>query len=203
VFLDEPIPDEYEENWEKLKALHPTWGFESWERSEDLELRNRELFDSFTDFPAAYGFRADIARYELLAKFGGCYVDTDVEPLRPFDSLPEDVPFVAWCSEKELDPAVIGSPAHHPAIELLVDDLAEVHKWRKTGKKMTPPGSTGPTYITSRWRRRDDVLRLPPIVFFPYHWSGKPYSPWPRESLAVHRWRSGWKTPRRRIGATP
>jgi mannosyltransferase OCH1-like enzyme len=194
------VPDRFEVYWQAFQALHPGWEFRSWERSGDLDLRNRELFDSFTEFPAAYALRSDVARYEILAAHGGIYVDCDVEPIRSFEPLLGADPFVAWCSDKELDPSVLGSPAHHPAIEKLVEDLADVKAWLASGKPSSPPGTTGPTFITARWRVRADVRRLPPSAFFPYHWSDKEQGhqrpPWPERTLAVHHWNAGWKSDR-------
>jgi len=200
IFLDEPVPERFEGYWRRLHQLHPRWKFRTWGRTEDLLplLKNRALFESLSEGRASYGFRSDIARYELLAAFGGVYVDTDIEPLRRFDPLLEDGrPFIAWCSDKELDPSVIGSPAGHPAIRQLVDELAQVREWCLQGNPMTPPGTTGPTYVTARWRWRDDVRRLPPVTFFPYHWSRMQddHPPWPERSYAIHHWSAGWKDP--------
>jgi len=199
VWLDEPVPEQFEIFWDGFRKLHPDWEFKSWEASDELDwMQNREMFDSFTDYPAAYALRADIARYEILNRHGGVYIDTDMQALKAFDPLlAYDEPFVAWCSEKELDPATIGSPAGHPAMQYLVDQLAGVYKWTRQNKHLpvSPPGVTGPRFITERWRNRDDVRRLPPIFFFPHHWSslrGKG-GPYPAESYAVHHWNAGWK----------
>jgi mannosyltransferase OCH1-like enzyme len=200
IWLDEAIPERFDAYWQRLQELHPGWRFVTWSSKASLGwLQNQELFDSFPDgVKSSYAFRADVARYEILAEYGGCYVDTDVEPLRSFAHLFADPrPFIAWCSIDELDPSIIASPAEHPAIRELVDDLEQVHEWRGQGKATSPPGSTGPRYVTPRWRRREDVRRLPPVTFFPYHWSpsliGERELPWPERSLAVHHWSAGWK----------
>jgi len=198
VWLDEPIPEQYETYWYTLQDMHPDWDFLTWSDSKVLLswMQNAELFSSFTQKPESYGLRSDIARYEILARYGGIYLDTDVEPVRPFDSLLGDAPFVAWCSEVELDPSVLASPAGHPAIQFLVEELAKITPAVGT-RYLSPPGTTGPTFITTHWRARKDVRRLPPGVFFPYHWSDKEPNharpPWPAHTIAVHRWSAGWK----------
>lgn len=192
VWLDEDVPEPYEENWRRFAELHPGWELRSWERSEDLDwMQNRALFEAFPPRKQTYAFRADVARYEILNRFGGCYLDTDVEPLKAFDPLLEDGrPFVAWCSDEELDPSIIASPPGHPAIRQLVEDLADVDP-----NASSPPGTTGPRYVTARWRHREDVLRLPPYTFFPFHWRNmdSDHGPWPERSYAVHHWAAGWK----------
>ena len=55
-------------------------------------LENQALFDRAT----SYARKADIARYEVIRRFGGVYLDTDMECLRPIDELiTEDVSFFA------------------------------------------------------------------------------------------------------------
>lgn len=196
VWLDEPVPDEYEHYWKAFQEMHPDYEFVTWSAAADLDwMENWELFQAF---PAGrqqtLAFRADVARYEILLRYGGIYVDTDVEPLRPFDELTEDPRmFIAWCSDKELDPAVMGAPAGHGALRALVSNLAGIDPHSDS-----PPGTTGPTYATSALRGRADVRRLPPVAFFPYHWRDMTDRErmdgfWPERSYAVHHWAAGWK----------
>lgn len=193
VWLDEPVPELYERWWERFGELHPGWELRTWASSEELSwMQNWDLFRAF---PArkkqTYAFRADVARYEILARHGGVYVDTDCEPLRPLDGLlAEGSPFVAWCSDEELDPSVLGSPPGHPAILAVVDALGSV-----SSSASSPPGATGPRFLTGLWRARPDVRRLPPISFFPFHWRAMEREddlP-PERSLVRHHWAAGWK----------
>lgn len=192
---EDTIPPLYEDYWRRFADLHPAWELKTWSDPEELYpfMQNRELFDAFPrGRRETFAFRADVARYEILRHVGGLYLDTDTEPLRCFDPLLEDGrPFIAWCSDDELDPAVIASPPDHPAIRYLVDGLADVSPAAKS-----PPGTTGPRYVTPRWRYRDDVRRLPPSAFFPYHWTemNRAGGPYPERSYAVHHWAAGWKS---------
>src|SRR5690606_30927361 len=75
----------------------------------------------------AHRWRADIARLELLYRYGGVYVDCDTEPLRPIDELREHALFLP---ESANDPrfvtnAVIGAEPKHPFIGLLIEHLAQ------------------------------------------------------------------------------
>lgn len=198
IWLDEPIPELFESWWARFEELHPGWELRTWNISAGIDwLVNQQAFEDAlaAEGSWSYGFRSDILRYEVLRRFGGVYVDTDVEPLRSFDPLLEDPrPFVAWCSENELDPSIIASPTGHPAIEALVA--------RIEGRTGSPPARTGPTFVTGEWRHRDDVRRLPPITFFPYHWRNQERQiralggRYPDETYAVHHWNAGWKAPK-------
>jgi len=59
------------------KEYNPEWEHIFWDEDMiyELNLVNKEAYDA-KDNP---GFRSDIARYEILNRFGGMYVDTDFE----------------------------------------------------------------------------------------------------------------------------
>lgn len=189
IFLDDPIPDGFESYWERFQALHPSWEFYTWDDSRQLDwMRNREAFDRAD----THAGRSDVLRYEILARVGGVYVDTDVEPLRAFDELLESPePFAGWEDDRLLCPTVMGSPPGHPAIEALLDALPN---WSRKHRHSPPNRQTGPYFLTRYWRWRQDVRLLPPVAFYPVHWSNKRAlgGPYPPEALSVHHWAAGW-----------
>lgn len=195
------IPDEFAGYWQQLRTVHGgRWRYRTWEDLdavlEDDGWVRGDLLRHFgrSDDRALFAFRSDVLRYELLYRYGGVYIDTDVEPYRSFDDLRDGRPFVAWCSDAELDPAVMGGPAGHPALRALLDDLPAPEDFRPG---WTPPGVTGPRHVTRVWRHRPDVRRLPPVTFFPVHWQemNRITEPAPSDSYAKHVWHAGWKTP--------
>lgn len=191
IFLDDPIPDEFEGYWAHLKELHPIaqgWEFFTWNDSSDLGwIRNRREFDQ----ARTHAGRSDVLRYEILAEFGGIYVDTDVEGLRPFDGLLDDGPFIGWEDENLLCPTVMGAPPHHPAITGL---LGALPVWFHKYAGAPPNRQTGPYFVTRYLRGRSDMTLLPPVTFYPVGWweKSKLGGPYPEESLAVHHWAAGW-----------
>jgi mannosyltransferase OCH1-like enzyme len=65
-------------------------------------LDNQDLFDKAEQYAPGHAvgqFRSDVARYEILYRFGGVYADCDVEPLKPFDDLLGVEAFAGWESE--------------------------------------------------------------------------------------------------------
>src|SRR3954452_9252859 len=75
---DGAMPPEYEAFGETWAQHHPGWEMRLWRSSDLPPLRNQDLFDRATSFAQ----QSDIARYELLLRHGGVYVDTDFECLR-------------------------------------------------------------------------------------------------------------------------
>lgn len=191
---DDVIPDEFEAFWKRLRELHPGWELRTWSDLDEVLgfARNPETLLLSENV----AWRSDVARYEILARFGGVYLDADVEPLRPFDRLVEDpldeFAFAGWeDAGRTLCPTVLGGPPGHPALEDLVRNLPA---WARSRRSRGPVLATGPSYLTRRWRRRDDVVLYAPVRFYPVHWRDRALlgGPYPEASYAVHHWNQGW-----------
>lgn len=80
---------------ESCRQANPGWVYALWNEDNLPPLCNRDVFDSFG---SAHHGKADVARYELLHRFGGVYVDADVLSLRSFDDLlgPDDAFFASY-----------------------------------------------------------------------------------------------------------
>lgn len=190
IWLDEPVPAEFDLYWKRFEAMHPGWKFVTWDDSKALDwLRCPDEFAQ----ARTWAGKSDILRYEILYRYGGIYVDTDVEPLRPFDDLLGDNGdlFIGWEDERLLCPTVMGSPRAHPAIATL---LFALPGWFRKYRNASPNRQTGPYFVTRHLRGRSDVRLFPPEVFYPVHWSEKARlgGPYPDESYAVHHWAAGW-----------
>jgi mannosyltransferase OCH1-like enzyme len=51
-----------------------------------------------------YAFVSDYARFDILHQYGGVYFDTDVEVIKPFDSILANGPFLGMDQSKEINP---------------------------------------------------------------------------------------------------
>lgn len=185
----DPIPERFERYWDGFKALHPDYEFVTWSDPNDLGwLRDREVFDRAT----THAGRADVLRYEIMYRYGGIYVDTDVEPLRPFDPLLEDArPFAGWENQHLICITVLGSEPQHPAFEAILDYLPA---WSARMPGPRPNYQTGPVPFTRVWRGRRDVRLMPREAFYPIGWWEKDRlgGPYPEHSYCVHHWNHGW-----------
>jgi hypothetical protein len=153
-------------------------------------LRNRGLYDRADELcPGLSGqLRSDIVRYELLEQFGGVWIDTDFECLKPIDGLLDGVDcFVGRVTSEWLNNAIMGSVPGHPFLTRLVDGLpASI----AANPGAAPRVVSGPQYLTKQWRKHGDgVCVFPAKLFYPYLWSelrrGHDYFP---EAYAVHHW---------------
>lgn len=195
IWLDEPERPEFAAWRARLAELHPGWEIRTWNDSGQLDwMRHADLMQELlrTD---PFGRAPDLLRYELLWRFGGVYIDTDFEPLRPMDELLEDPrPFLGWESERTLCTALLAAPPEHPAIGVLLDGVVGRLEWSQ-GKPANE--AIGPEYATALWRERDDVRRLPPWAFYPVGWWERHKLgrvEYPARTYAVHHWAKGWAT---------
>ena len=178
----------YGETWE---AHHPGWESILWTEDNLPRLRNQRVFDAANRIaPRSVGqLRADVARYEILLEHGGVYVDTDMECLRPIDTLLEGVEcFAGWEAQGIwVNNAVLGAAPGHPFMAALVDGL-EHNVVAHRGSR--PNVLSGPQYLTPVYRQHaDEVVVYPKDYFYPYLWSelDRQHEEFPN-SWAVHHW---------------
>lgn len=176
AWLGGPEPEwtrPFAETW-----LHPGWTLAEW-TDANIEsvfpLVNQDIFDRAEEIaPNHVGqLRADVLRYELLWRFGGVWVDTDSECLKPLDPLIEDTHcFAAWeVQTKWIANGLMGAVPHHPFIWRLIDGLA-ANVRREHGNK--PNRMSGPRFLTRLWFQygeHDDVRVLPQRLIYPYGWN--------------------------------
>lgn len=193
VWVGPAMPRQFAHYIAGWRTLHPTWDVRVW-GDDDLDwLRNREAFDLAERIaPGSEGqLRSDVARYEILERFGGVYVDCDFEPLRPIDALLDDHCFAAWETDDVwVNNAIIGATVGHPLMRDLVVRLP--HNIRvNRGKR--PNHLTGPRFLTPL-AKRHRVTVHPSAMFYPYRWdeldrAGEDFP----DAYAVHHWSNARK----------
>ncbi|MBI2775496.1 hypothetical protein HYX58_05805 [Candidatus Dependentiae bacterium] len=178
IWLGSPFPKKYINWMNSWKLYHPDWSIIIWndEMAKSLHLVNRDLYEK----AANYGEASDILRYEILYQFGGLYIDTDYECVKPFDSFHKSADFYGsmmplWgCQAGEvwLINGILGSKPGHPFLKKLIDSLKDERA----------------TYIADRvgilkltkeffdYLPHDELISVafPSAYFFPYVHSEKP-----------------------------
>lgn len=80
-----PMPKNYQYFLETWRQNHPDWEIKVWNQ-EDILKENFPNIDLFF-LARSYAEQADIARYEIIYRYGGLYVDADIECFTNFDEL--------------------------------------------------------------------------------------------------------------------
>lgn len=163
------MPDHLRDYIASWTRVHPGWEHRLWTDDDLGWLQNQNLYDFAEAITRSHGqFRADVARYEILHRYGGVWVDTDFEALQPIDELLSDVDcFAAWETDDAwVGNAILGSVPGHPFLAELIEGLpANV----KAHRHARPTVLSGPQYLTPIAKRHDITL-FPSSLMYPYKW---------------------------------
>ncbi|HVX00671.1 MAG TPA: glycosyltransferase [Candidatus Babeliaceae bacterium] len=204
IWLGSPLPERYKHHQRSWIKMHPTWQYKLW---TDRDIRKLGLYNQAAyDAAANYGERSDIARYEILYRFGGLYVDTDFECLIPFDIFHHRYTFytgVMRIGQIELNNALIGSAPHHPLLRHCIESISNENRFDPITQT---EARTGPTHFTksffeyiSSMPNNDLVIALPISFFYPLPVRVAQYNTLQQikewitpNSYAVHYWANSW-----------
>lgn len=201
IWLGSPLPKEYVKFQITWKEHHPDWEYKLWTEIElaTFNLKNQKAFDQ----AANYGEKANIWRYEILERFGGLYVDTDYECLKPFDEFMENYEFFSGMSSLErkalVSNALIACIPHHPIIKECVEKTNKLN-W-KNQKWGAPQFYKNGIFFFERiifetaqtleQEKVNKVVIFPPSVFYPsFNKNNKEEST--KHSFAIHYFDRLW-----------
>jgi len=204
VWIGKDIPEKYVDLCASWKIKNPSFQYRLWDERSILELGDFESRKAFIR-AKSLGAKSDIARYEILRRFGGIYADTDFECLRPFDTLTDRCSFLAgnlFGPDPYLCNAIIGAAPGHPLIEEL---CRRTSKGISSTELMDIIEATGPGLLTKTVLGRlaelsDSDVVFPSIVLYPYPnfaqgtcGPDKIKESFVRaESYAIHYWHVSW-----------
>ncbi|MCX5922702.1 MAG: glycosyltransferase [Candidatus Dependentiae bacterium] len=203
IWLGSPLPEKFKNLAATWQQHHPDWEYKLWTDADiaALGLENQAAYDTAIN----YAERSDIARYEILYRFGGLYVDTDFECVQPFDVLHYsydfytglELPGMAMFLAPIIIPnGLIGSISGHPIVRTCIDGIkndksAEQNIVIKTGPMLFTQAvldlaSTGTT---------TDIV-FPASFFYPIDKETKDRSTIENiikpETFALHHWAGSW-----------
>ncbi len=203
IWLGSKVPEAFEPFMASWIQMHkgPEWQYILWtdERIEKLGLYNQEFYDQTTN----YGMKSDIARLEILYRFGGVYLDIDIEALAPLDILHHTYDFYIGLQPIDsgfiqVGNGIFGARPHHPVIQKAIIHIKDNWKILKGA-----PQKTGPVHITRMIYlfSKDEAesglrdIILPALYFYPLGSQENTiqYEEWEKQgSLAVHWWAKSW-----------
>ena len=197
VWLGSPFPEKYRKWADSWKEFHPDWVYKLWTDAniDEVDLPDRNLFNSIRSM----GQKSDYLRYHILNQFGGLYIDTDFECLKPFDSLSylDFYTGIGFPGEVELYIGLIACAPNHFIIKSIVDSITVTRdtKWQKIFE------STGAWFFTRKFlelvtKDTERIVAFPPDFFYPFPNNHRtvtePYSYVKPCSFAIHHWEVSW-----------
>lgn len=203
-----PMPEEFASYGQTWRRLNPDWVVHDWTYEQLPDLRCAavvdDLFSRASDplSEALWVQVADVVGYELLARYGGVYVNCDICPVRPLTALLNAVNNRAWVTREDdywVTDAAIGAPGpREPFWEVVLACLPESY-WAKRDAEMVV--STGPQFLTPLAYDAAEggkLVILPAETFNPIHYLSVPefnpkplsysISALPENTIGVHQW---------------
>lgn len=163
-----------------------------------LNFVNRGFYDKAIN----YGEKSDILKWEIVYRFGGMYVDTDFECLKPLDELHYMYDFYTGIQPLDTNMAQLGAALYaaypgHPILKECVEEIKNNQHIEQIVIK------TGPIHFTRSFfraysRGQNCNVALPASFMYPccYEQKGLPAYVWQRpESYAIHHWAGSWLRP--------
>jgi inositol phosphorylceramide mannosyltransferase catalytic subunit len=206
IWLGCPFPEKYRAFQASWTAMHPDWKYCLWTEKEidELNLINKKQYDQTRNF----GCKSDIARYEILYRFGGLYIDTDFECLKSFDILHYSFDFYACCVDDDkfaIANGIMACKAGHPILKKCIDNLKNKNVSSNNFEDIM--ANTGPYFLTNCFleslpNAREKNVIFPSTIFFPFPHQCRHTNDslqtiknkWIRqESFAIHWWECSWQ----------
>lgn len=160
------------------KNKHPDFEYLFWDEQLLKKHFPDGLFNQkqYDEMPELNG-KCDIARYEILHKFGGVFVDADSICLRKLDDkMLEGDSFSCWESEIHkpglIAAGVMGATRNNVFMEMLIDAIHQLPKEMITG--LSAWLVVGPNLITEMYNaaRYTSLTLYPSWYFIPRHYKG-------------------------------
>lgn len=194
------FPNKYSVWANSWKKFNPSWDYMFWTEVEinKLVLKNQKLYDMSENI----GYKSDIARYEILERYGGIYVDTDFECIRP---IPEDflnfdfVSCTVFSNKPEINNAIMMSKVSSRIIKKIISNIKIEKDFKDPIKTIKSSGAIKLTeqYFSLKKEEKKECLILPSNYFYPYpnfliNKFNDVYKFVTSETIGIHHWEMSW-----------
>jgi inositol phosphorylceramide mannosyltransferase catalytic subunit len=181
-----PMPEEHERFGETFVRHHPDWEMRLW---TDENLPELGITAAEREQARSQSELSNLVRYELLHRFGGVYVDTDVECQRSLTPLIRGIDaFAALEAPGRVGTAVLGSVASHSAF------ARAARLARQTlGIGVNSTDANGPYFLSLILEQEPRVAIFGADLFYPYSWDEpeRRNEAFP-DAYTVHHWALSW-----------
>ncbi|MCR6630942.1 MAG: hypothetical protein NVV74_13330 [Magnetospirillum sp.] len=191
-----PIPPQYDLWWEGWQRQLPDYEFISWTDKDIPSLSVRQQIEA-ADSGAK---KADIARYEIMHRYGGTYLDCDFMPLNHLDFSAFDADLVVCHEREKIEPkcsnGFFSVSPNHPLMAKAVEAVTTMQLNAVEVIAETGPGFFGKLIAEAPYKR------LPSNSFYPYLYNEPFHAVFPRpvdQTYGIHVWYNSWFTEHLRV----
>lgn len=192
----------------KTKEMLPDWDINEWtEDNYDIEQCEymKEAYEK-----KQYAFASDYARFDILYKYGGVYLDTDVELLKRIpDTLLMDWGFTGIEGNQKVAPGLIfACEAGNEMVKEILDNYRRDHFIDEHGKMNTKTVVDRVTEVFSKYgfqrNGKEQIINgfhiYPCKYFCAYDFVTKEFEI-TENTISIHHYTATWLSTRKRIRA--
>jgi mannosyltransferase OCH1-like enzyme len=181
----DPLPSDHRRWIDTWRRHHPGWEHRLWTEENLPEDPIRPEILERLRVPVE---RADILRLEILYRYGGLYVDADVECLRPVDEVLGDAEFVGVCLKPgRVTNTLIAAVPRHPLLEYALREIRPMQEyWTLSASPAALKEVAGPPLLRRLVADYPDVKLLDPSLVFPATAEEREHA------IAVHHLARNW-----------
>ena len=194
------LPKKYYKWMNSWKVHNIDWEYKLWteENIKELKINSFDIYSKELN----PGYRSDIIRYIILEKYGGIYIDTDFECLRPIPNDLLNYKFVS-CLIFGNKPIIANGMMMSIPNHILIKHLLKSINTKNYSSDITEIiNNSGPELLTSKYfslikEIEKETLILPSNYFYPYpnfmlNSNINRYSEIDNLSLGIHHWEMSW-----------
>jgi mannosyltransferase OCH1-like enzyme len=173
IWIGKEMPERNRVMCSSWTRLNPEFEYRLWDDGAIRGLGDFEARGAY-DRARSLGTKSDIARYEILRRFGGIYVDTDFECVKPIAELADACELIVgnlYSEMPQITNSLIGVRPGHWLMSLLCARTANA---KSSTEPMEVLESTGPFLITrsiiENFQSLGDYdIVFPSSYFYPLH----------------------------------
>lgn len=189
-------PVDIQNNLHKWSDLMPDYKIMEWnEKNFPFSDINNDFFQQAV-IHKDWAFVSDYVRLIVLKKYGGIYLDTDVQVLQKFDSYLDNIGFLGFENIVTLSSAIIGSSKDSEFIQLV---LAKYSNLKYSSNKKVPnvtiitnvACSLGLNFVNSQQKLSDGTKIYPQQIFSPKNYITQKVI-LTEDTVTIHNFNASW-----------
>jgi mannosyltransferase OCH1-like enzyme len=131
-----------------------------------------------------YAFVSDYARFDILYQNGGIYFDTDVEVIKPFDSILSNGPFLGMEQSKGINPGVgCAFNVSQPVLKEILMTYQGLDFQNSRENKHTIVNITTDIFSKYGYEKNDSIQKVADITIYPVEY----FSPVDYDTSIIHK----------------
>ena len=115
------------------KRCCPDYKIIEWNETNYNVKKNRYMYEAYK--AKKWAFASDFARYDIVYRYGGIYLDTDVELVKSLDDLLDNKMYMGFLENKRVNSGLgFGSVAGNPVIKEILEYYKDRSFYKKNGE---------------------------------------------------------------------